>query len=179
MGARSLEDRYSDVHKLIFSQVKKFYYQFGGDFEELVGQALLIFIVQGKRWNTRRGSQFSTWMMNKIWRGLIDANKKRWRHPEPYIEDLIAEKLWSSPTYSDRGTRFRVELYDRIGEDAQQVVDLILRPKQEVLLKYIFAKTEGKKTERRALRRYLTLYKKWPDKRVDNAFWEIQSAIRS
>lgn len=170
------KQKYDDVRKLIYYQARRFYLRYGGDFDDIVGQSLLIFIQASLKFKLRHGNKFSSYIANKIWHGLIDYHKKYWKHPQPLLEDIVTERFISIPSYSDRAMKFKIELVDSLGQNARLVVRHIFNPDRK--LKAILRYKEGKRIERRAIRQYLIKHRGWTHNRVDNAFWELQKALR-
>ncbi len=174
--------QYEDVRKLIYFKAKQFYMRFGGEFEEIVGQALLIYIQASLKFKFRHGIAFSAYISRQIWKGLIDYHKKLWLRPQPYLEDMITQKIISIPSYSDRAIWFRVDLNDSITRDARFIVKIVLDPDSE--LRNILLRTKGKhkkkghRVERRALREYLIKKRNWTEGKVDSAFMKLQKALR-
>jgi len=167
---------YEDVRDLIFFQARRFYLRYGGELDEIVGQALFIYVKASLKFKFRQGTKFSSYIANRIWKGLIDFYKRRFRNPQPLLEDLITERIISIPSYSDKAVKFKVELFDRITPDARFIVKKIFEPDHK--LKCILRYKRGKRIERRAIRQYLTKHRNWTHSRVDTAFWRLQKAIR-
>jgi hypothetical protein len=170
--------RYEDNKSLIFHLARKFYLRFGGELDEIIAQAIYLFIVASQRYKRRAGAKFSSWVSTRIWGGLIDFHKNRWKHPQPLLEDLITNKIIVEPYYSDRTVRFMTELWDMIGEDARLVVKYVLEPPDQSLKGMLLRRT-GKRVERRAIRKYLTHKKGWSHDRVDDSFWDLRKALTS
>lgn len=172
-----LEETFNDVRSLILYISHKFHKRYGGDFEEHLGQATYVFIKSAHEFDFEKSSEFSAYISSKIWNGLIDFNKKRWKFPEFYLEEALTLKLFEIPTYSDSYVRFLTDLYDSITNDAQIVVQCVLNPDKR--LQRMIRQTNGRRPERRAIRRHLVYHHNWNEDRVDDAFCSISVALRN
>lgn len=162
------EESYHDVKHWIQRIVRMYQRRKGGDFYELLAEANFIFAVQLDNFDPNKG-RLTTFLYHKIWGGLLDYNKRRKKHPEEYIEELPHEKLVV------HHTNFLVDFLDEIGKDARLVVQQVLQP--DPILMMILQNKDGLRCARRSLREYFVTKHEWSYDRVDNAFWDITTAL--
>lgn len=125
-----LAETYEDVKQLIFRTVWDFYEIHGGCVDDLISQANLIFIFSFDDYDSSKGTKFTTWLVFKIKRGLIDYLRKKGTHevhllvddkyPETY---LIADESFSA-----------MEFFDELGQDASVVMRLFLEIPRDVMV---------------------------------------------
>ena len=75
MTLLSQRKNYKQVRSLILDTCNRFQNKHGGDFNELVAEANLCFVIAYNDYDPAR-SQFSMWLRWKIWHGLLDMTKK-------------------------------------------------------------------------------------------------------
>ena len=68
----TLTETYIDIEGYILAATWKFWNLYGGDIEDLKGQASLIFIRAFDNYNPDKGAKLESWVTFKILKGLID-----------------------------------------------------------------------------------------------------------
>lgn len=162
-------ETYNDVRGWIQTIVSKFQRKYGGDYYELLAEANFLFALHLKDYDPERSS-LTYFLEQRIRGGLIDYNKKKWKHPEAYIEELHP-----STFISRRQHTFLVDLLDSIGRDARTVVQKILQP--DPILMMILQRKDGLRAARRGLREYFNSKHSWSQDRIDDAFWDLTVSL--
>lgn len=172
---------YELVSNLIFDQVHKFFRRFGGDFDELVGEANLAFVtghrqyIDGVRPNGEQITHpFAVEIRRWVWFELFDAMRSRLRR-ENNAKMLSMESM-ELDVPAKNSTKFKVkEWVAGLGEDAQYAVELVLYPPEEV---ETTAEARGgtPRNYRSTVRAYLTA-EGWKPARINKAFDEIKEAL--
>ncbi len=167
-------ETYWDIRNLIFDTVWKFQQQYGGDFDEMVAEANLIFIKYFLSHNSDT-SQFSTWLHFGLWKGLIDF-KRFIREQNKYtiikhLEEI--ENFYEYPVVQEYRTW---ELLFDLGEDAKIIVQLILNLPDD-LQKTIIAQKESQTLSKRKLMIHLASLLGWSYGRIKESFQEITAIL--
>ena len=163
------ECAYEDMRGLITEVTKRFIKKHGGDFYEHLAEANYRFAIALDDYDPNR-AQFTTFIWHRIYGGLCDYRKRRWRKPELYIEELV-EHDWSIR----KNYNFLVDFMDMLDKDARIVVRHVMQP--DLTLRMILDQKQGLRAARRGLREYLRLKYRWGYNRIDDAFWDITSAL--
>lgn len=121
-----LTETYEDMKKLIVGVTYKFWLLHGGDFEDLKGQANLLFIKALDRYDPER-SALTTWITIRIEKGLLDYIKRDYRFSCISISDELVECCPAFPNFSV------MDLIDNLGQDAHVVLSLFLSTPREIL----------------------------------------------
>lgn len=127
----SLTETHKDVEKLIRQICYKFYKTHGGDFEEWIAEANLIFIETYDSYNNKR-AEFSTWLSLHVWRRLL-AHKKRMHKQCPPTFTNIGKDLGTIKFIVDTSTLTKpffssTELLDGLREDTKTLINIIWQP---------------------------------------------------
>lgn len=186
----AVTETYEDVRLLIFDTVHKFHRSYGGDFEELVGDAHLIFMEVYNNFDPGRGTKFSTWLRLKIWYGLLEkaraqAKRRKGLHDRAVdqtdkrmssinLTDISCIDLTNIPAVNQPTFSLLDFISEReISKDAVIVVNLVLNPPPG--LGKIFEKS-GWKRVRGCLREYLRGLG-WTVARISESFSEIRQVL--
>jgi len=168
------------VEKLIFHQVHKFQYRFGGEFNELVCEANLAFVNGHAEYisgisptGNKISCSYATQIRRWVWYRLFDAMRNRVRRQNqipivPMIEDMDYEDM--TPVFE------LTDWMEGLGPDAAYVADLALNPPPDIEL---IANSKGGQPRniRSTIRVYLSDYL-WEKERIDAAFDEVKAALR-
>ncbi len=128
----NIDKTYKDVQFLIYHTVKKFIKHHGGDFDELVSEANLLFVRMYKgdfaKYNPNKGASFSTWFRYNLWMNLKTYRSRQIKKQSDQI--TIKTTVEPSVSYSDFSIS---ELRQRISTEANEVLNLILHTPAELL----------------------------------------------
>ena len=165
-----LTETYEDVKDLIAKIVWNFQTTHGGDFEELLAEANLIFVLAFDT-HDETEAQLSTWLYNCINPSLLNYMKEEWRHPTISIDDKNTD---TSSLYS---SSFSImDLLDELESDAHVVLHLLLDTPEEIVN---IALTKGKAQRhlKAELKRHLHKMG-WTMKRITKTFEEIRKVLQ-
>jgi len=125
-----LTETYKDVQKLIYATAWNFWKIHGGDVEDLVAQANLIFIDAFDTYDSNK-SKLTTWLTFKIRKGLFRYMKKEVlrRRNGIAIDDRLVESI---------PTRKRdisvMDFLDELNSDAIVVLQMFLETPRDILV---------------------------------------------
>lgn len=172
-------DGYKLVKNLIFDQVHKFRHRFGGEFDELVGEAHVAFVKSHNQFLTGKTvtglpfqAPYATVIRRCVWYNLFDTMRTRVRRqkaaPMVSIED---GQDFHTP---DNGLNVSTWV-EELGTDARYAVTLVLEPPAAVE-ETIQAKGGEPRNYRSTVRTYLAA-EGWSTARINAAFEEIRKAL--
>lgn len=175
----TVEEGYDLVKGLIFDQVYKFCNRYGGDMDELVGEAHVAFMKGHKDITRRKGDgrygAYITEIRRWVWFELFDAMRVRLERERNVTftsttdtEDTYVEP--SAPTF-DRDGFMHV-----LSEDGQLVAELVLNP-PEAVETVAMAKGGTPRNYKSTVRAYLKNDVGWAADRINEAFAEIMGAL--
>ncbi len=167
-------ETYRDIRNLIFDTVWKFQKQYGGDFDEMVAEANLIYMKCFISHNPNK-SRFSTWLRFHLWKGLIDF-KRFIREENKYVrierfEEIENFHLYPAPSY--------IPLWDLVSElsnDAKTIVSLILEP-PGIMQSAALRKGTAPCNIKRALQIHLSYILGWSANQIKDSFQEITTVL--
>ena len=171
-----LEETYKDMEKLILKVTWKFQTRYGGEIDDLIGQANLLFILAFDEYDESKKTQLSTWLWHYINRGLWNYIKTE-NHKNNHIS-IDDEDKNINPQTSDSFSI--LELLDELEQDTLLIIRLFLETPNELIASIL---NEGKQMNhiqgfmRRRLRNRLKQLG-WTLKRVTEAFDKIKEAIQ-
>ena len=178
-------EAYSLIEGLVYDQVHRFARQFGGDFEELLGEAHLAFLRGHIQFLTGAKPSgipikhpYAVEIRQWIWFDLLDATRTRLRRNASVgMVSLSRDDI--SPAYdiADNGGRALavLETLDALGDDARYVAELALNTPED-LAQEAEAKGGEARNYRSTIRTYLAA-RGWDMKRIAAAFDEIREAV--
>lgn len=169
-------ETYTDVEKLVYSTVHEFIGRYGGEFEELVSEANLAFVIAYHRY-TDGTSKFSYWVRYIIWKLLLEQqrNKLRRSPPQPNVS-LHGD---DGEIVFDRGDHPQfclMEFLDELTEDAK-IVTLLAVDTPLGLTKQMVEKGGSGMQRRAVLRDYLEGLG-WTAERIKESFTEIGALLK-
>lgn len=169
----ALTETFLDIENLIYKVVWDFKDHYGGDFEQLLAEANLLFVLAYDTHNEAKAG-FTTWLHFCIRKGLLSF-KRRIRQENKYTKFFPLEE--TNPTHEKFYQPLCFfELFDEFGADSKQIIELILNPPTE-LVGLVFE--EGKynpHTFKAELRTYLSSLG-WTGRRIKESFNEIREVI--
>lgn len=172
------EAGYAEVHDLIFDQVYKFRRRFGGDFDDLLGEAHVAFMKGHNQYmggTTPTGQpiahSYATEIRRWVWYELFDAMRTRVARNARTPIVSLGEHDPAGPAAAWDAADWAAEL----GQDARYAVGLVLDPPEEVAATAA-AKGGAPRNYRSTVRAYLRA-EGWPPARINDAFEEIRLAL--
>jgi len=171
------DEAYKLVKNLIFHQVHKFRNQYGGEFDELVGEANEAF-VRGHQQFCRGTSptgrvieaDYGTEIRRWVWYTLFDKMRTRVRRQNHTPMEAICDRDFAAPA-----TTHNTEWAEELSDDARYAVELVLHP-PEAIEATAEAKGGEPRNYRSTVRQYLRT-QGWAVARVNEAFSEIKGAL--
>ena len=172
-------EAYSLVKNLIFDQVHKFHQQFGGDFDDLVGEAHEAFLLTHNQYLTGKANSgrvytnpFATEVRYEVWCILFDKMRTHTRRQAAHPFCCIAE----GQDFASHEYEFKLEQFtEELSEDARFTVELLLNPPEEIEAVAI-AKGGEPRNYRSTVRDWLQRHG-WGVGRIDTAFNEVKGAL--
>lgn len=176
---------YEDVHPLILKVCHTFRRRYGGDWDELVGEANEYFMRAYRRFNRHKG-RFSKRVAYCVWVCLLDKHRVR-RSRETKLprvrpfkrrDDGGWEREYDVITNAAQPIRFNLtQLLGEVSHDAAHAIKLAVDPPPKVVRRVSqIDKLKRPKARRSALVEYLTDLG-WSMARVLESFKEIAEAL--
>lgn len=179
MAAASIDSRYEEVRALIFKQVYRFASQYGGDVDDLAGEAHIHFMrgdQQFEKGETATGrpieQPYHVVIKNHVWYGLFDTMRTRARR---HSKAAMVQAGETDVTIADTNTFDSRVLAIDSSDDARTVLGLVLEPPTE-LQREAQAKGGEPRNVRSSVRNYLR-GKGWAAARINTAFEEIRREL--
>lgn len=163
-----LTETYYDVIGLIIETAKTAHKTLGGDLDDLIAQANLIFIeaVHSHKKNT---APFLAWLILQIKWGLFNYMKKQWHQTNQIQQNPTQTKLCSA-----------IETLDELSKDAITIIKLFAEIPKETLSNIINTNTHRRGPKplnvHRRLRNRLR-QEGWTPKQTKYAFDELKQAL--
>lgn len=118
-------ETYEDMQQLIKFLANRFAMKTGGDYEELVSDANMVFLRVYDSWEPGRGAKFSSYLSTCVWRQFITNHRKRMRCDvlreavrTNYVQLHIIDK-------TQPGNRLQ-DLMESLSGDAAMVAKLVI-----------------------------------------------------
>ena len=171
-----LEETYKDMEKLILKVTWKFKTRYGGEIDDLIGQANLLFIYGFDEYDETKKAKLSTWLWHYINTGLWNYIKTE-NHKNNHIS-IDDEEVNINPQTSDSFSV--IELLDELEQDTLLIIRLFLETPNELIASVI---DDGKQMNhmrgfmRRRLRNRLKQMG-WTISRIKKAFEKIKEAVQ-
>jgi len=167
-----ISESYYDVRDLIYSVCHKFRRQYGGDFEELFAQALVLFVDKAyDGYDDDSSTKFSAYVWFTIHRGLMDEYRRNIRRKN----SLPQEPLLDMPVHNERFD-FDDFFYEA-SEDCKLVASLVLMPPDELETEFVFDWDWTVTGCKQAIRDYLMNFFEWTPRRISRAFRELTEEL--
>ncbi len=164
-------ETYFDIKNLIFDTVWKFQRQHGGDFDEMVAEANLIYIKAFISHDPDR-AQFTTWLYTILQRKLLDIQRTKYKQIQTYSLNDI-ENIYEYPALS----YFPLwELLFDIDKDAKIIINLLLDLPDE-LQKIIISQRKSNTLSKKKIITNLAYLLGWSYLRTRESFIEIASVL--
>lgn len=165
---RPIDETYADVEKMLWAICHKHQAKCGGDIDDLMGEAGLLFMEACGNHDPSQ-SKFSTWLYQTVNFGLISATRCR-RKTKTFVDSDAVESAQERPKSKFNIGEFLAELSD----DAMIVARLMLETPAELMA---IADNKGGYPHniRSTVRQALT--KQWGERRVTKSFAEVKGAL--
>ena len=171
----ALTETHLDMQNLIYKIVWRFKNRYGGEFEQLLAQANLLFVLAYDSHNKNKAG-FSTWIHHCLITGLLDF-KKLINQENKYTRILQFSTINHLQESSYQQSYF-FELLDELGEDSKQIIKLILNPPAE-LMEIIFEKDKYNPRTFKAELGFYLFSLGWTGRRIKESFNEIREVINN
>ena len=167
---------YTNMKNLIAHTTWKFHNRYGGDFEELLNEANLLFIKATQSHNEAR-SKITTWTRFCIWKGLLNYIKKEHKQWNPLLRLELPIDISDDTNYFSLS-----EILDELSDDAKDIIKLIFDLPLEIQMD---AKQHGNRPRNIKAALYRFLYKEFSNRiktkpviiKVRELFEEITTAL--
>ena len=169
----AVTETFYDVRKLIYGTVWQFQKQHGGDFDEMVAEANLIYIKAFMSHNPSKG-KFSTWLCFCLGKGLIDF--RRFIREENRYVSIEHFEDWGEYQIQTPPRSTFLELINEVSSDTKTIIDLLMEPTNE-LQTALMKKKSVKYYHKQALRAHLTSVLGWSNSRIKESFQEIVEVL--
>jgi hypothetical protein len=157
---------FEDVEKLIRKICRAYWLRYGGEFEDYLGEAHLLFMDAYETCDHRR---FTTWVYCKVFWGLrqfVRHRKRDWKQVSITVD--AADRVQSDFILG--------EFLTRLSEDAREVVMAALDAPMEVKMALKRVRSKDPYHYRVAIKDFLRLMG-WSVKRIRESFKEVQEAL--
>ena len=172
-------EAYELVRGLIYDQVHKFRRRYGGEFDELLGQANLAFCLGHNQYITGQTATglpytapFATDVRRCVWYQLFDIMRARLSRKAIAEETHIGDRDFAAPTREFNAKEWQEEL----SADARVAAALVLHPPEAVTAE-AEAKGGTPRNYRSTVRTHLATVHGWRNNRINKAFDEIREAL--
>lgn len=172
----SFTETYHDVENLVYKTVHDFIARYGGEFEELLGEAHYGFVIAYRDY-TEGKTKFSYWIRFVVWKTLQERQRNQLRRRLPSVS-LAAEEGqegWEAET--PHSGFCLMEFLDELTEDAKIVARLAVDTPLG-LSKQMVAKGGSGTARRHVLRNYLEGLG-WTAERIKESFSEIAHVLKT
>jgi hypothetical protein len=171
-----LEETYSDVHLLIYKITHRISIMYNYPFDDLIGEANRQFVKIFDKYDTSKGTKFSTWLAFKLSFNL--RNYLNLETPHRFHAEFTPEIYDNPDSFGVPLPPFFVpELKLELSPDAVRVVDLVLMAPDAYSSTCRWNKAKTPLGVRQSLREHL-LDIGWSSSRIDEAFKEITNSIK-
>lgn len=169
-----LTETYRDMQMLVAGAAWDFWRTYGGDIDDLMAQANLIFVDAFDTYDPGR-SKLTTWLTFKIRKGLlrymINENRQELRRVQ--IDDVFIE------THPASNKDFSVmEMLDEMEQDAHIVLQLFLETPRDIMVSILNGNRRTDHAQAHMRRRLKNRLRQmgWTMRRIKEAFEEIREA---
>lgn len=169
MATLQLNTAYEDLQQMVFYITQGFARTYNLRFDDLVGEAHVIFTKEYARFDPSKGAKLSSWLYSKIWWGLTSFMRKELRHHHLDNVDDIAEQ-------SCAPNLFMAELRTSLSDEANSIVALILDTPRDFELLLCMNRANSRQRVLATLREHLD-DAGWTDAEVDRYLCEIACVL--
>jgi hypothetical protein len=154
--------QYKESEKIIRGKVYQYSILFSIEYEDLLGQANLLFCEAIERFDVQKNIKFSTFFFPYITKKLKQYAIKEIKNKSTKINSTY-EKAFIDDCF------FNIDFFNGLSEDAQIVVSLI----QNHIEKLKDEKLKNKNITQRSIRKFLRLNYNWTNRKIEKIFTEI------
>lgn len=165
-------ETYESVRPLIFSLCHHFHQRFGGDWQEICGQAQLHFARACHSHNPGK-SRLTTWVQTKVWYGLAEDRRNELRKLGNHKQ--VPYQLEALPA---RPMNRLGEILEELSTDARAVVELTLGDALDSLARERGFLDQPKPISLRNRLVELLLEAGWSASRILKTFHEIREVLQ-
>ncbi len=170
-----LTETYEDLQKLVYKTAWEFWKSHGGDIDDLIAQANLIFIDAFDTYDSECGTELSTWVVSSVWYKLLGyVRKENGDRPHTQIDKVFVE------TFPTANKNFSVlELIDEMTQDAHIVLRLFFETPRDVVVDLLDTKKRMFYVQRAMQKRLKNRLRQmdWSARRIKEAFGIIKRVI--
>jgi DNA-directed RNA polymerase specialized sigma24 family protein len=164
-------DSYKYLHQMLERMAARYVYLYGYDFEEVMQEACVGFLLAHVDYNWKKQASFRSWVYTKVSKRLLDYHRKQTKARQLKGKEQEVYDPWNP--------FWLFEFLDGLGEDAKTVVQIVLESPQE--LRYAI-KSKGKynpkpRDIRSAINDVLADIG-WTAQRVRDTFTEIRRNLK-
>lgn len=171
MNNTALTETYAEVREAVVGTARKFQARYGGDSQELLAQANLLFVTAVRDYLPDRG-QFLPWLRFRVWTGLAEMTREELRRHKSRNSGLDVDTI---PRKAPSGlTALLVDL----SNDARALIALLLDPPPAALFN---ARVFGSpRVPDNLFDGVCTMLSAcgWGDERLDLAIREVEEALK-
>jgi len=182
-----ITETYLDVEKLIYHVCNLFRRKHGGELEEMIGEANLVYMKVYKDWEWGKGMSFTSYLCTCIYRKLLTLNETVKRKSKVWSRTLSTMHIYEFTaeirSVDDLGVMedkkptpfFIEEFLQELSEDAQTILQFVLEEHEEIKIR-----AEAKGGQYRNWRSTIKEYLKevdWTARRISESFEEIRRAL--
>lgn len=172
MTNQGITQTYEDSRLLIYQISHKMSCAFYVPFEDVLGQAHLIFMEAFRSFDPSYNAKFTTWLQIRLWGRLINWLKKE------YPENLHLELDDDILCFASEADRFRIQdMMKGLSGEARMIVRLVCSTPKELQDIITITKVEGKRDIRLTIHEYLVDRFGWATNEVLSSFKEIRLAL--
>jgi DNA-directed RNA polymerase specialized sigma subunit len=168
-----LTDIYKNMQKLIAKAAWDFWSVYGGDIDDVIAQANLIFIDAFSTYDSSR-SEITTWLTFKIKKGLLDYMRSGNLRESSNIK---IDSVFAETYPASKKDISIMEFLDELNEDAHVVLQLFFETPSEVLVDIQNSSRRIDHARAHIRRRLMNRLRQmgWTVKRMNKAFGMIKS----
>jgi len=170
LRADIISEAYEDLRLMVFNIAHRFSAKFKIPFEDMLGQAHVIFIQQMDRYDPAHGAKLGTWIFSKVTWGLMSWMRTELRHWHLDDADELDEEA------SNADSRFLVEIVSELSDDARAVVQLILDAENDFKLTCRWNRAHTRSGMLRSLREHLEDIG-WHSRQIKTCIQEIRHVL--
>ena len=109
---------------LIYRICWSFHHTTGIDLHELISEGTLAYCEAQLKWDTNKGTKFSTWAYYCISNALINFTRIETRYTLPDTEEIFSKPV--NPTYW-------FEFFDALPKECQEITKIVIREKEALV----------------------------------------------
>lgn len=119
MATFGLTETYNDVQEIIIKTVRAFHRKYGGDIDELTGEANLHFLAAYDSYDMNFGKSFDNWVRYVIWKRLLETVRQNAKRKK-----ILGERVPLHQVCEEEGFNLN-EFMSDLSEDATTVVRIL------------------------------------------------------